>query len=223
MTKKTRAKARRVLFTLSLVLVVAFAAVGGTIAWLQDSTLTIQNTFTPTGINIELIETPNVDTNDDGKPDAWTAELVPGKVYKKDPVVKVVREDVKDEKGNLVLRGTDVDVYLFVKFEEEGSPSTYLSYTSTLTAENSGWTKVENTDNVYYRTVLATDNNPEWHLLDGDKVTVKSTLTKEDMIKVPNDVYLKYTAYAIQKDNLTDSNGNVVNTPAGAWAIVSKN
>lgn len=220
MTKKTRrAKARRALLSISLVLVMMMVAVGGTIAWLTDSTQEVKNTFTPTGINIELTETPNFDTDDDNVADAWTAELIPGKEYTKNPVVKVVREDVIDEDGKLVLRGTDVDIYLFVKFEEKGNPSEYLEYTSLLTAEK-GWKQVEGTSNVYCRTVLARDTTVEWHLLDGDKVTVKSALTKEEMVNVPKEVYLKYTAYAIQTEGIEAIEGKTVEQVA--WETVSK-
>ena len=81
MTKKTRrAKARRALLSISLVLVMMMAAVGGTIAWLTDSTDEIKNTFTVGNVDIDLTETANNSSND-----GWEAELNPGSVYVKDP------------------------------------------------------------------------------------------------------------------------------------------
>ena len=55
--RKTRSAMRRMLFTLALVLVVAVASVGGTLAWLKASTDPVTNTFTVGDINIDLTET----------------------------------------------------------------------------------------------------------------------------------------------------------------------
>lgn len=195
-------KKKTVALLLALALVFG-GAVGGTIAWLTDSTDTVTNTFTTAGIDITLIETmkPNGDEVADGVTD-WSAKLVPGETYSKNPVVSVVRP------------ATDVDIYLFVKFEETNNPSAYLTYTSNLTKEGSGWTKldgVEGVDNVWYREVGASDTNVSWHLLDEDKVTVKESFTMPEDNATPQ---LKYTAYAIQKDGFT--------TAAAAWTEISE-
>ena len=50
--------------------------------------------------------------------------------------------------------------------------------------------------------------NPHWHLLDGDTITVKDTVTKENMATAAT-AQLAYKAYAIQKDN--------TGTEAEAW------
>lgn len=187
--KNSRRRTRNVLLIVSMMLVVAMASVGGTLAWLTASTTTITNTFTPSDIGITLAETSNNEF-----------KLVPGVEYKKDPVVAI--DTTK----------TDVDVYLFVKFEEINNPSDSLTYTSTLTAAN-GWTQGDGTnipDDVWYRVVQVSDTTKEWHLLDSDKVTVKDTLTKENMPTSTAQPQLKYTAYAIQKDGMTDA--------AAAWA-----
>lgn len=65
--RKTRSAMRRMLFTLALVLVVAVASVGGTIAWLKVETTPVVNTFTVGDINITLTETKG--TVKDGKHD----------------------------------------------------------------------------------------------------------------------------------------------------------
>ena len=187
--KNSRRRTRNVLLIVSMMLVVAMASVGGTLAWLTASTTTITNTFTPSDIGITLAETSNNEF-----------KLVPGVEYKKDPVVAI--DTTK----------TDVDVYLFVKFEEINNPSDSLTYTSTLTAAN-GWTQGDGTNipaDVWYRVVQVSDTTKEWHLLDSDKVTVKDTLTKENMPTSTAQPQLKYTAYAIQKDGMTDA--------AAAWA-----
>lgn len=185
-------KKKTVALLLALALVFG-GAVGGTIAWLTAETDPVVNTFTTAGIKITLIETKKPDGTDvaAGVTD-WSAQLVPGKEYSKNPIVSVVRPD------------TDVDIYLFVKFEENNNPSTYLNYTSNLTTAN-GWNLVTGQTNVWYREVGAEDTILSWNLLDGDKVTVKDTLTKTEMPAANAAPALKYTAYAIQKDGFTDA------------------
>lgn len=199
MKKKTLA------LLLALVLVFG-AAVGGTIAYLTDTTDPVTNTFTVGKVDITLTETFNTDTNNDGTNDAWKAQLIPGTTYTKDPVVTVTDDSE--------------DCWLFVKFEEIGSPKTYLTYTSTLTVAN-GWTQGDGTDipaNVWYRAVNKDDGTKSFQLLAGDStyptgcISVKNTVTNGDM-DTASDAQLVYTAYACQSANMT------VNA---AWAEVSK-
>lgn len=177
---------------------------GGTLAWLTDKTDEVVNTFTVGDIDITLTETPNTDSNNDNQNDCWSAILIPGNTYKKDPVVSVTEDSE--------------DCYLFVKFEEINDPSTYLTYTSTLTG--SSWALVPGETNVWYRVVFKTDETKTWHLLEGDTVTVKDTVVKagtaaettaDDVDMPENGPQLKYTAYAVQKENLSVGN---------AWAKV---
>lgn len=194
MSKNTR---NRILLTALAALLLVVVAVGGTVAWLTASTEAITNTFTTAGVYITLTETAN---QTDG---TWSAQLIPGKTYAKDPVVAVAET-------------TDVDIYLFVKFEETNTPSTYLTYTSTLTTEN-GWTQGNGTDipaNVWYREVGANDETKSWTLLAGNQVMVKSELTNTTMAAAGKTPELKYTAYAIQKVGF--------DTPADAWTEVSE-
>lgn len=189
---------KKVLSIVAVVLVLC-CAIGGTLAWLTDKTGEVKNTFSPSDINITLTETPNTDTDNDGKADAWKADMIPGFSYAKDPVVTV--------------KGDSVDCYLFVKFEEKGNPATYLTYTPTLIAAN-GWTQGDGTSipsNVWYRVVKAGDTTKSWNLLDGNTIAVNDTLTKTDMPTTAPE--LVYTAYATQ---LYKSNG-VEFTAAEAW------
>lgn len=199
---------------LAFVLVIT-AAIGGTIAWLTDSTDEVKNTFTTSGIAISLTETWNAKSDDTkDKNDIWQVKMVPGYEYTKDPVVTV--------DGTV----TTEDIYLFVKFEETGSTN-YLTYTSLLDAENDEgkkeWTKGTGTEgdvpaNVWYRVVKASDTTKSWHLLEGDKVAIKDSLTKENMtddnFTAPQ---LKYTAYACQ----LYKNATETFTAAEAWAKVN--
>lgn len=222
--RKTRSAMRRMLFTLALVLVVAVASVGGTIAWLTDKTDAVTNTFTVGDINIDLYETYKSDgsigtgANNRIGINEWSAKLIPGTVYPKNPLVSVAA-------------GSE-DCYLFVKFEEINNPSTYLYYTSTLTVVN-GWTKLTGegiTDNIWYRVVPAnaTANERSWYLLEGEtlnedetnaayvhgKVTVKDDVTKDTMPTAKNAPKLQYTAYAIQTAN--------TGSPLEAWNKITK-
>ena len=194
-------KKRTIALLLALVLVLG-AAIGGTIAWLTSATQTIENTFTVGDVAITLTETWNTDSDDaDTIADSWSAKMIPGTTYTKDPVVAVTSD-------------TNVDCYLLVKFEETDNPDTYLNYTSTLTTAN-GWTKGDGTDipsNVWYREVKTTDTVKSWHLLEGDEVTVDATaVTKSNMTDAAK-AKLTYTAYAVQKDNVA--------TAAAAWDLV---
>lgn len=185
---------------LAIVLVVALS-VAGTYAYLTDKTATIKNTFTVGNVNIDLTETWNTDTNNDGKADAWKMQLIPGTSAKKDPTVTVKANSEK--------------CYLFVKFEEKNSPTTYLTYTSTLTDAN-GWTKLEGESNVWYRVVNKANTNTSFVLLqadDNDKmVTVKDSVTNTNMADAAK-AELVYTAYACQYEGFE-------NDAAGAWAEV---
>ena len=201
---------RKALVVLSLMMVLVLAAVGGTLAWLVDDTDPVVNTFTTAGIDITLTETWNTDSNKDGTDDSWSAQLVPGKTYTKNPVVSVVRPE------------TDVDIYLFVKVDEKNmtvsESKDYLQYQLTLTGEN-GWTNGTGEDgiptNVWYRTVTADSTALSWQLLVDNQVRVNPDLTKEEIPDKNSDKLpsLTFTAYAIQKEGFADA--------ASAWAEIS--
>ena len=196
-------KKRTLALILALVLVFG-AAVGGTIAYLTDTTGPVTNTFTVGEVDITLTETFNTDTNNNQKNDAWQAQLIPGTTYTKDPIVTVTADSE--------------DCWLFVKFEEIGSPKTYLTYTSNLTAAN-GWTQGDDTDipsNVWYRAVDKAATDTSYQLLAGDNIyptgciSVKDTVTNQNMNTAAN-AQLVYTAYACQSANMSVE---------AAWAAV---
>lgn len=183
---------------LAIVLVVALS-VAGTYAYLTDTTGPVVNTFTVGNVDIDLTETWNTDTNNDKEPDAWQAQLIPGKEYLKDPVVTV--------------KGGSEKCYLFVKFDEIGNPADYLTYTSLLAAPD--WTQGDGTkipSNVWYRVVNKSEDNTTFHLLAGDKVTIRDDVTNENMTAASG-AKLAYTAYACQFEGMTAEQ---------AWAEVGK-
>ena len=196
---------KKLMTVLALVLVVAMS-VAGTIAFLTDTTDPITNTFTVGKVDIDLTETFNTDTDDNGAADAWQAQLIPGTTYAKDPVVTVTADSE--------------DCWLFVKFEEKNGAADYLTYISNLNTAN-GWTQGDGTsipNNVWYREVAKADTVKSFQLLAGDNtyttgcISVKDTVTKDNMAAA-SAAELVYTAYACQKDNMT---------AVDAWAEVNK-
>lgn len=205
-SRKRKGVATKTMILVLAVMLIVGCTIGGTLAWLTAKTQTVTNTFTVGDINISLTETWNTDTNNDGENDAWQAKLIPGTTYTKDPVVTV--------------EANSEDCYLFVKFEEINNPSTYLTYTSLL-ATTEGWSKltgVTGVDNVWYRVVDASTTDQSWSLLKDNQVAVKETIVKGNPgtgeVAMPTvQPELKYTAYAVQKDNIADA--------ATAWAKVN--
>ena len=160
---------------------------GGTLAYLTSQTDTVTNTFTVGSVAIDLTETKAPDGS--ALTGQWSAKLIPGASYDKNPVVSV---DAGSE-----------DCYLFVKFDAAQDDA--LVYTSALTAAK-GWTQLTG-ENVWYRTVAAADTTRAWHLIDGDTVAVSTELTNETMPQ--SSLTLTYTAYAVQTAGFT--------TAADAW------
>lgn len=154
---------------LSLALLIA---VGGTVAWLLDSTDEITNTFTPSDVEITLTETFNADL-DASVPgnDAWVAQMIPGVSTAKNPVVTVTNK-------------TNVEIYLFVKVTTTNSPETYLTYD--LTLDDGTWTPLTTDPTVWYIKVKPSNTAQSWHLLNGDTVTVNDSVTKEMMAGLYN-------------------------------------
>lgn len=178
---------KQILMTICLMLVVCIASVGGTIAWLTDKTETITNTFTESDIDIELNET--IPTNK-------TAKMVPGEVIGKDPKV--------------TIKANSEACWVFVKVEEINNVDGFLTY-----AIAEGWTALPGVDGVYYREQAATTADVTYSVLAGDKVTVKTDVTKAmmDGLTTANYPKLQFTAYAIQKASF--------GTAAAAWAEIT--
>lgn len=192
--KKARTNnARRILLLVGLMSLVAVISIGGTIAWLTDTTGPVTNTFTASNIDITLDESDNLNL-----------KMVPGNDITKDPKVTV--------------EGGSEACWLFVKIEKSTNYSEFLEDYSVA----SGWAQLQDKDGnnvagVYYREVAASATNTEIKVLDGDKVTVKTTVTKSMMDGLKNQTItaptLTFTAYACQKDNVTSA--------ADAWAKIS--
>lgn len=169
---------RRIALTLCLMFVVAFASIGGTIAWLTANSGPVVNTFTASDINIELTET---------LPANKTAKMVPGSTITKNPTAKV-------------LPGSEA-CYLFVKIDES-TDAKFSDYMSYVIAD--GWQPVGGKAGVYYRTVTTEQIGTPYPILKDNQVTVKDTVTKAMMTALTEGTNptLTFTAYAIQSANL---------------------
>lgn len=199
-------KKKAIVAVVALVLVLC-CAMGGTLAWLVDSTTEVKNTFTYGDINISLWEH---ELNEDGltlSADVFTGEeqtgfkMIPGNKIEKDPTVTVKADSEAS--------------WLFVKIVESNNFDDFMTY-----GVASGWTQLTVdaegnaiTDLIYYREVAATTADTDFAVLANDSVSVKETVTK-DMLK--DGVFvaptLSFTAYAVQRDaNIT--------TAAQAWNI----
>jgi len=196
-------KKQIVVLVLAAVLVFG-CAVGGTLAWLLDSTETVTNTFTYGDVDIDLAETCDDEF-----------ELIPGTVYTKDPTVTVKAASeacyvfVEIVENDAVVAGTGGAAYETKEFTD------YVTY-----AVDAGWTALPGVPGVYYKEVADTDEDQEFGILASNQVTISTSVTKADI-----DAYnrldasirelptLSFTAYAVQKANVADA--------ATAWGYVN--
>lgn len=214
---KRRGVATKTLVLVLAVMMIVGISVGGTLAWLTAKSDTVENTFTVGDINITLTETWNTesDATNDGL-DSWSAKLIPGTEYAKDPKVTVLANSEK--------------CYLFVEFNETNTTinnKAILTYTSMLTEAND-WTQGTGADgngvptNVWFRVVEMSSTDTSFQLLAGTTankdgaVTVNPQITKGDIEDIGTATpKLTYTAYAVQYENMTSA--------GEAWSNVSTN
>lgn len=173
----------------AIVLVIGCAA-GGTVAWLVSKPDAIVNTFTIGDINATLTETKR------------EFKIVPGVDIVKDPVATV--------------KANSEDCYLFVQLAEENWPTFTFTEAGSTTRKvkyeiADGWTKVE--DGVYYRVVTKKDTDQHFDVLKGNRVTVSSTLTKQEANDIADTPKLTVAVYAVQKA--------CIKTPNEAWATAA--
>ena len=181
MKKKTLA------LLLALVLVFG-AAVGGTIAYLTDTTGPVTNTFTVGNINIDLAET------------ATDFKMVPGCDITKDPKVTVVANSEA--------------CWLFVRIDESTNLDDFISYTVASGWTQGDGTNIPS--NVWYRSVTASATDQTFSVLTGDKVAVKDTVTKTMMDGLTDNTRptLTFTACAVQADGFDTAAAAYAQAPA---------
>lgn len=127
-------------------------------------------------------------------------QMIPGWNIEKDPKVTV-------------KAGSEA-CYLFVKLEKSENFNQYMTYDMA-----KGWTELQGYAGVYYREVAAATADTAFEVLKDNQVTVKGTVTKEQMNALTADTYptLTVTAYASQqfKNNTQEF------TAAAAWANIA--
>lgn len=189
---------------LILALVLLFGGViGGTVAWLIANPDPVVNTFTYGDINIELDET-DTELDEDDDPNTNEYEMMPGQTITKDPIVTV--------------KAGSEEMWLFVKLEKSSNFDTFMEYTV-----DGSWVALTGVDGVYYRHITAEEVSSAdltAHVLMNDTVTVKESVTKEQLNALDSGTTANYptltvTAYAVQHA------GNA--TAADAWAKVPVN
>ena len=186
-------KRKAIVAVVALVLVLC-CAMGGTLAWLVDSTTEVKNTFTYGDINIALSESEDLDLR-----------MIPGNPIDKDPTVTV--------------EANSEDCWLFVKIEKSDNFDDFMTYSIA-----GGWTRLtEDTkgnaisDLIYWREVDASNEQQAFEVLEDNEVSVLGTVTKDNLNDLDangasNYPTLTFTAYAVQRDtNIT--------TAAQAWDI----
>lgn len=186
-------KRKAIVAVVALVLVLC-CAMGGTLAWLVDSTTEVKNTFTYGDINIALSESEDLDLR-----------MIPGNPIDKDPTVTV--------------EANSEDCWLFVKIEKSNNFDDFMTYSIA-----GGWTRLtEDTkgnaisDLIYWREVDASNEQQAFEVLEDNEVSVLGTVTKDNLNDLDangasNYPTLTFTAYAVQRDtNIT--------TAAQAWDI----
>jgi len=198
----------RFVLMVTMMALVAVVSIGGTMAWLQDNTEEVVNTFTTSNIDIELNEGNELDL-----------QMVPGKVLTKDPVV-TVKENSEAS-------------WVFVEVTKSDNFDTFMDYDM-----DDAWKVVDETSypNVFYQLIGKTTADVELKVIKDDHVTVLTTVKKSDMdgIKVVEDdpeteddessdnrPTLTFKAYAIQQANLpTPEEGKTA--AVAAWELAKQ-
>lgn len=190
-------------------------AIGGTLAWLTDTTQVVTNTFTTSDVEISLTETDSADDDTNANENAY--KMVPGNVIAKDP--KVTVEAISEA------------CWLFVKVNESANVDSYLDY-SVITGTGA-WQPLTGVDNVYYMQVADSDVAQSFDVIyydvnsDGkyqtgeeNKVHVKTTVDKAMMETAKTSVpTITFKAFAVQQANIVDDNNNGTAVDE-AWATI---
>lgn len=200
MSKKNRRALRRALISLSMMLVVAFVAVTGTIAWLTSVSSEVKNTFTVGKVQIELDE-EDIDedkvndtlegANHAGRDLANDYHLIPGATFEKDPIVWVKSDSDKAYVFLKVTNGlTGAEAADVADADPETEGNQPLNNTIEAQILANGWTKyAAGSDASKNETVY-------WMTFDPDTVS-------EDKLKGDDYGFATFTKVNIA-DNLTN-------------------
>jgi hypothetical protein len=198
---------KKKIMAIALCTIIAVTAIAGSsLAWLQDTTETVVNTFTEGKVDIELFEhdyVPETNTLDTNTKVVANSDykMIPGQVLPKDPTV--------------VVKASSEACYVFIKVEEVNDVDTFLKYS----IDTDVWTALTGVTGVYYREVAgisADGTDATYSVLKDDQVKVIDTVTKTNFTSLTDATLptLSFTAYAVQKDTN-------VSTAAAAWSIAT--
>lgn len=180
--------------------------VAGVLAWVIDVSGPVINTFSASSIKIKLDES-KYDPADNSLNKAERVQsndnyvMIPGWELPKDPKVTV--------------EGGSEDCWLFIKLEKAEDVDAFLEYSIA-----SGWTPLEGKTGIYCRKVSSSANDQSFEILEGNKVTVKETVSLENMQALTENgksPQMTFTAYAVQ---LKKGSGEF--TAAEAWTEAEK-
>lgn len=215
--RKRRGNAKVLVTLLALTLVLG-CVVGGTIAWLTDTTGPIANTFTIGDINISLSGDDVFKTNSPNTVSTGTVTTyVPGQTITTKPTVTV-------------KAGSEA-CFLFIHIEEKnntfGTNEKVIQWdlwTPPTGSSSDNWTKVEGHSGYYYRKVgkVGTDN-ANYEIFKDSALIVNEDLKKSDIDTMKangNYPTITITAAAVQKENIPDSNGNNAIGWKDAWELL---
>lgn len=194
---------KKVILTILSVALIVTLSVTATLAWLQDTTETVTNTFAVGDINIDLVETVGGTSQSAATADVTNNgfKIVPGAVESKDPKI-IVKENSEDS-------------FVFVKVEESNITVDGVTYVTYTIAE--GWTPLSGVPGVYWREYNG-DARAEYSILANNRVSYSKDLTKDQLEDLNGaKPSLKFTAYAIQKQG----EGTAVFTAETAWAALN--
>ena len=181
---------KKILVTLSVIacaLLLVVGSVVGTFAYLT-STKEVKNTFTVGDVTITMTETDVDDSTPNEDRDTANAyKLIPGKTYKKDPIIYV------DEKSE--------SCYLFVKVVNGMAAIETDVVADTVVGQMlaKGWVAFNANEGIYYKTTAV---NAGAEVPVFDTVTVSNSVDN-NTLKGYNGTELVVTAYAIQAEELT--------------------
>lgn len=190
--------ARKALMLVLCAALLVSATVMGTLAYLQDTTEVVANTFAVGQVKIDLdeamVDEYGIKAEYDGRVKANTYKLIPGHTYTKDPTVHV-------EEGSEVS-------YVFVKVEN-GIEAIEAEGDTTIAAQidANGWAVLEDVENVFYKeNVDAREGAVELVVFESFVIADNAELV--DYASAQAQVNI--TAYAIQADGFDSA--------AAAWA-----
>ncbi len=196
--------------------------VAGSIAWLQDTTGPVVNTFTVGNIDIDLTEhalnEDGTELNSSVTTSANSYDVIPGTTYPKDPFVTVNAKSepcylfvtVKEEGGTVSANHadghqpttTDCNFDCFLQYEVDGANwKPLMKNSSQVTAADGAL--------VYYLTIDSeTTQATPYYVIKNNTIKVRDTVTKAmvDKLTTENQPKLTFKAAAVQKANVADEN-----------------